>query len=407
MKVIVIGGGPSGMMCAAIAAKQKNEVILIEKNEKLGKKLYITGKGRANVTNYSDKDNYLKNIINNPKFLMSAYYAFTPIDTINFYEDMGVELKVERGNRVFPKSDKSSDIINAHIKHLNNNNVKIMLNTKVKSIIIKNSIIKGVILDNNDVLFSDKVVVATGGISYKSTGSTGDGYTIAKLCGHSIIEPRPALISIELNDKIYLEGLSLKNVTVSIFNKEKKKIASEFGEMLFTATGVSGPTILTLSSRINKLDIHDYILSIDLKPALSNKKLDDRILRDFNNNINKDFINSLHDLLPKNLIPEIIIRTNIDPRLKVHQIDKGSRLNLINIIKNFNYTIKSLGNIDKAIVTAGGVNVKEINPKTMQSKFINGLYFIGEVIDVDGLTGGYNIQIALSTGYLAANSMID
>lgn len=403
MKVVVIGGGPAGMMCAGKAAEQGANVILIDKNEKLGKKLFITGKGRCNVTNDSSCENHLSNVVRNPKFLMSAYHNFSPQDTMEFYPKFGTPLVVERGGRVFPKSDKSSDIIKAHIKYLDQNNVEILLNSRVNQIIIKDSSISGVRFDDGSIIDCDAVVIATGGLSYPVTGCTGDGYSLAKMLGHTIIETKSALVPLFLEETHELQGLSLKNVEANILNSNNKKLLSEFGEMIFTDNGVSGPIILTISSKINRIK-EKLILSIDLKPALSYQQLDERIIRDFKENINKDFINSLDNLLPKSLIPEIIVRSDIDPRLKVNEINKESRRKLVNTLKSFKFTIKGLDSIDKGIITSGGINVKEINPKDMQSKIINGLYFAGEIMDVDALTGGYNIQIALSTGYLVGNS---
>ncbi|MGI6701619.1 MAG: NAD(P)/FAD-dependent oxidoreductase [Christensenellales bacterium] len=403
MSLIVIGAGPAGMICAGAAAERTKGVKLIERNEKLGKKLYITGKGRCNVTNNCSIDFFILNVITNPKFLHSAIYAFTPADAIAFYENQGIKLKVERGGRVFPESDKSNDIIKAHIKHLNDNNVEIMLNTRVKSLIIEGGAVKGVALYDGSTLMSDAVVIASGGVSYPATGSTGDGYILARQAEHSIIAPKPALTPLILKERIDSEGLSLKNVRASVINSNNKVIASEFGEMLFTDNGVSGPIILTLSSRINKLN-DKLRLSIDLKPALTHEQLDLRILRDFSDLNNRDFINSLSGLLPKSLIPEVVKRSGIDPRIKVNEINRNMRLNLIKIIKDLNFTISGLDIIDNAIVTSGGVNVKEVNPGTMQSKLVSGLYFAGEVLDYDALTGGFNIQAALSTGYLAGIS---
>ena len=336
---------------------------------------------------------------------MSALSKFSSNDAMQFYERLGVPLKVERGGRVFPKSDKSSDIIRAHIKYLENNNVDIRLNSFVNSLVIDNNIIKGVRLNDNSVIVCDKVVIATGGMSYSSTGSTGDGYSLAKMTGHRVIDPAPALVSIELKEQVDLQGLSLKNVTAKIVNANGKVLFSEFGEMLFTDKGVSGPIILSLSSRINRMNADELYLSIDLKPALAEEQLDSRLIRDFEANANKDFVNSLDELLPKSLIPEVIYHSDIDPRIKVHQIDKKARGRLLRVFKGLKYSIKSLDNINNAIVTSGGVSVKDINPKTMESRIINGLYFVGEVIDIDALTGGYNIQIALSTGYLAGISI--
>jgi predicted Rossmann fold flavoprotein len=405
MKVIVVGAGPAGMMCAGVAAESGNQVILLEKNEKAGKKLYITGKGRANVTNMTDTLNFISNVVSNPKFLMSAINAFSPRDTADFYSKWGIPVKVERGNRVFPESDKSSDIIKAHLKHMNTSGVELRLNTEVKNIQFSEGRIKGVYLKDGSFITADAVVIATGGLSYPTTGSTGDGYRFAENSGHVVVETVPALVPINLKISRELEGLSLINVTASILNANGKKLYSEFGEMLFTDTGVSGPIILSLSSRINRIKGEKLFLSIDLKPALTAEQLDARFLRDFNENINKDLINSLGGLLPRSLISEFIYKCDIDPRAKIRDIDKPARSKMVRIMKDLRYEILSLDPIDKGIITAGGVSVKDINPKTMESKKVKGLFFIGEVLDLDALTGGFNIQIALSTGYIAAKAI--
>ncbi|MGN0383731.1 MAG: NAD(P)/FAD-dependent oxidoreductase [Eubacterium sp.] len=406
-KVIIIGGGPSGMMAGIAAALNKNEVHIFEKNEKLGKKLFITGKGRCNVTNASDIETIMNNIISNPKFLYSALYSFTNYDVINFFEMAGVPLKIERGNRVFPVSDKSSDIINGLIQKLKELNVNIHLNEKVTNIITNNYKFEKIVLSNNKEITGDAVIVATGGFSYKSTGSDGDGYRFAKDTHHNVTDISPALVPLRIAeyDCKEMQGLSLKNVEVSIiFNG--RNIYSDMGEMLFTHYGVSGPLILSGSSYVAKQKKYDnMILKIDLKPALTIEQLDKRILRDFEEFSNKNFKNSLDKLLPQKMIPVIIRRTNINPEKKVHDITKEERLKLVNILKGFTLTICGLMDYNEAIITMGGVSVKDINPATMESKYIKGMYFAGEVMDVDALTGGYNLQIAWSTGYLAGKSI--
>lgn len=398
--VIVIGGGPAGMM-AAIAASKKHNTILIEKNEKLGKKLYITGKGRCNVTNAKDINDFFDYIPGNSTFLYSALYTFTNEDTMNFFKNLDVELKVERGDRVFPKSDKSSDIISALEKALRKNNVDIRLNTKVKKFVFENNIINAVQLEDGSTIEGDDFVLCTGGVSYPQTGSTGEGFKIAQGLGHNVTKLMPSLVPIEIEEDWIkeLQGLSLKNVELTIKDSKKKILYKDFGEMLFTHFGISGPIVLSASRIINKSNNLKAI--IDLKPALSNEELDKRIQKDFSKCLNKDFKNSLDELLPKKLINIIIALSGIDPIKKVNLITKEERKNLVNLVKNLSLNIKGLRPIAEAIVTAGGVNVKEIDPSTMKSKILNNLYFAGEIIDVDAYTGGFNIQIALSTGYLA------
>ena len=390
MKIAIIGAGPSGMMCA-IAASQIHEVDLYEQNEKLGKKLYITGKGRCNLTNYTDEESFLENIVTNKNFLYSAIYTLSPIRTVEMFNLFGLKTKVERGNRVFPSSDKSSDVIKTYEKILKKNRVKILLNTRVNSIIKDND--KFII---NKKASYDKVVIATGGISYTLTGSTGDGYEFAKNFGHHIEKLRPGLIGILLKNDFNLAGLSLRNINLKAIVNNKKTF-EEFGELLFTHRGISGPSVLTMSSLINKYS--DIKLSIDLKPALSYEKLDKRILRDFEEFKNKDIDNALIKLLPRDLIIYILEQSQIDKNKKVNQISKEERNSLIKTIKEFKLISDGFDLIDRAIVTSGGIDVKEIDPSTFESKIVENLYFIGEVIDVDGLTGGYNIQIANSTGY--------
>lgn len=402
-KVVVIGAGPAGMM-AAITASESNEVILLDGNDRLGKKLFITGKGRCNVTNNKDISEFFDYIPGNPYFLYSALYTFTNVDTINFFEKEGVKLKVERGGRVFPKSDKSSDIIKGLKNALQNKNIKIMLNSLVKDIIKKDDKIISVILENGKEILGDHFILATGGASYPLTGSKGDGQRFAKNIGHNIKELKPSLVPIEIKESIVTElmGLSLKNISLKIY-EDNKKVYENIGEMIFTHFGISGPLVLT-GSRFIKSN-KKYKVSLDLKPALTEKELDLRVQKDFKKYINKDFKNSLDDLLPKKLIPVIIRLSNIDENKKVNEITKEERKGLVSLIKNFNLNVKKLRSIDEAIVTAGGVDTKEIDPSTMKSKIITNLSFAGEVIDVDAFTGGYNVQIALSTGYVAGSNI--
>ena len=390
MKIAIIGGGPAGMMCA-IKAAENHQVTIFEKNEKLGKKLFITGKGRCNLTNYCDEREFLKNIVNNSSFMYSSIYSFSPFTTYYYFEELGLPLKVERGNRVFPASDKSSDVIKAYEKKLKDLGVKINLNYEVTSI----KKVDGKFIINGREKF-DKVVIASGGISYKLTGSTGDGYKFAKDFGHKVIDQVPGLIGINLKNKFSLAGLTLKNVELKVL-KDKKILSREFGEMLFTHRGISGPIVLTTSSKINRLK--DFEMYLDLKPALDPEKLDARILRDFHENQNKNLENVMKSLLPRDLIIYVLEGAGISGDKKVNQITKEDRESLVKTIKNFELKFDSLDDIDRAIVTSGGVDVKDIDPKTMESKKVSGLYFIGEVLDLDGLTGGFNIQIANSTGY--------
>lgn len=398
--VVIIGGGPAGMM-AAISASENHNVILVEKNEKLGKKLYITGKGRCNVTNAADISEFFDNIPGNSNFLYGALYSFTNTDVINFFESNGVKLKVERGNRVFPESDKSSDIIKVLENELNKRNVKILLNSHVKGFKVKDNKIIQIVLNNNDVIKGDYFILCTGGLSYPQTGSSGEGYSFAKSLGHNIIKLRPSLVPIEIEEDYVkdLQGLSLKNIEICIKNSNNKTIYKQFGEMLFTHFGISGPIVLKASSVIEDND--KYKVIINLKPALSYDELDKRIQRDFSKYCNKDFKNSLCELLPQRLIDIVILLSNIPENKKVNSITKEERKKLCHLIQNFTLTIKGLRPIEEAIITKGGIDVKEIDSSTMQSKLISNLYFAGEIIDVDALTGGYNIQIALSTGYAA------
>ena len=408
MKVVVIGGGPAGMIAAGIAAQNGNEVILIEKMNSLGKKLLITGKGRCNITNSADISEFIENIPGNGNFMYSALYTFTNEDLLKLLKDYGLETKVERGNRIFPISDKSIDVLETLKKIMKKNDVNIKYNTKVNEILVKENKVIGVRIQN-EVIKCDKVILATGGKSYPTTGSTGDGYSMSKKIGHTIKEPVGSLVPLETYEKYDLKGLSIKNAEIKLYDKSiNKKIYSDFGEMIFTHFGISGPTILSSSCHLlryknveEKLKNKDIKLTIDFKPALSNERLLSRINRDFEEIKNKMFKNSLDKLLPKKLIPVIIELSKIDENKKVCDISNKEKEVLINLLKKFEVTIKGFRPIEEAIITAGGINVKEINPSTMESKIVSGLYFAGEVIDVDAYTGGFNLQIAFSTGYLA------
>ncbi len=405
MIIAIIGGGAAGMMAAITAAMNGHTVRLFEQNEKLGKKIYITGKGRCNITNSSDIEVLFKNVITNEKFMYSAFYTLTNDSLVDMFNEWGLETKNERGNRVFPASDKSVDVIKCLEKQLKIHGVEINLNTKVKDLIVTDNECKGIILADERKIKADKVIVATGGFSYKTTGSTGDGYKFAKKVGHNVTGILPALVPLNIKEDFYkdLQGLSLKNVEVSFF-RNKKLVYNDFGEMLFTHFGVSGPLILSGSSFVSKyLSKGEEIdIFLDLKPALTKEALDDRILRDFSTMLNKDFRNSLNELLPKKLIPVIIEKCGISPYKKVNEITKTERKILVDTIKEFKMTAISTRDFNEAIITQGGVSVKEINPGTMESKIVNNLYFCGEVLDVDALTGGYNLQVAWSTGYLCA-----
>jgi len=404
--VIIVGGGAAGLMAAITASGIGKKVLLFEKNDRLGKKLLITGKGRCNVTNNCSVDELIKNIPSNPRFLYSAFSQFSSEDTMNFFENIGVQLKTERGNRVFPQSDKSYDIVNSLTRTIKDYGVDV-LNKKVSSLIIKENAVLGVEADG-EKYYSDSVLITTGGKSYHSTGSTGDGYIFAEKAGHKIVPLKPSLVPIVTKEKYPTEmmGLSLKNVNLSVFDKNTgKKIFSEMGEMLFTHFGVSGPIVLSASSRIRTEEPERYIFYIDMKPALSDEKLDLRLQKDFSENINKDYINSLNKLLPTKMIPVFVKLSGISMDTKVNQITREQRHSIVNLMKNMSFTMKSFRPIDEAIITSGGVDTNEINPKTMESKLVKGLYFAGEIIDVDAYTGGFNLQIAFSTGYVAGMNM--
>ena len=440
MKVVIIGGGPAGMLSAISSAKCGNEVVILEKMNMVGKKLLITGKGRCNITSSLDIYEFIANIPGNGRFLYSCFEKFDNKDIIEFMKQHNVKVKEERGNRIFPVSDKSMDVLNAFLDELKKLNVKIITNADVKKIVVdkESNFVKGVeYIKNSNKVFenADKVILATGGNSYQATGSTGDGYKMAKELGHTITKITPSLVplvannirDLEKNNKIVyesrytnslelcksLQGLSLKNVQIKFEDIEKNKIIyDDFGEMIFTHFGISGPTILSGSAHLLRYKNIDelfkngkIVLKIDLKPALSNEKLDSRILRDFEKEKNKSFKNSLNDLLPQKLIEPIIKLSGINCDKKVNEITKIERLNLVNLLKNFTVVVSGFRPINEAIVTSGGITIKEINPKTMESKLVNGLYFAGEVIDVDAYTGGFNLQIAYSTGYVAGLDM--
>ncbi len=409
--VIVVGGGAAGMMTAITASSQGHNVTLFEKNEKLGKKLFITGKGRCNFTNAGDAEDIFNSVVTNKKFLYSAFNGFSNYDTMGFFGELGLDFKVERGNRVFPSSDHSSDVIGALSRRMKQLGVKVELNTQVDEIIAKDGEFSAVKItdayNKKRIVSADKLIIATGGNSYQSTGSTGDGYRFAKSLGHEVTPILPALVPFIVKEEWErdLQGLSLKNVNVTIYD-DKKIVYSDFGEMLFTHFGVSGPTVLSASSYSAKIIKNRPLkLVIDLKPALDEQQLDERILRDFEEFKNKSFKNSLDKLLPKKLIPVIVELSKIEPDKKIHDITKQERMGLVNLIKNFTLTLTGLRGFNEAIITQGGVSVKQINPTTMESKLVKNVYFAGEVIDVDAVTGGFNLQIAWSTAYAAGTHL--
>ncbi len=403
-KVFIIGGGAAGMAAAVFAAKENLEIHIFEKNDKFGKKLFITGKGRCNFTNACSNEELLNNVVSNPRFMYSAFSDFSSRDAIDFFESIGVKTKIERGRRAFPASDHSSDIIKALVNQMSSRNIIWHLNTEVKSLIIEDETVKGIILSDGEKLYADAVVVATGGLSYPNTGSTGDGYRFAEDAGIKVTSTRPALVPLECKEDYVreLQGLSLKNVTLTI-KQGKKELYSDFGEMLFTHYGVSGPLVISASSVIGKkLEKGPLEAYIDLKPALSHEQLDARILREFSDNQNKQFKNVISSLFPAKLLPVMLKLGGIDPEIQVNAVKKGLRLEFVNLIKRFKFTITGLRPYSEAVVTQGGVNVKEINPATMEAKNVKSLYFIGEVLDVDAYTGGYNLQVAWATAKKAA-----
>lgn len=414
-KVIVIGGGPAGMMAAITAAENGNDVTIIEKMPSFGRKLLITGKGRCNITSSLYMSEFIKNTPGNGRFLYSAFQNYTNKDIIEFLKRQGLEVKEERGNRIFPVTDKSIDVLNCFKKRIDELKIKCKLDTRVEKILIKNNEVLGV-RTNKEIIQTEKIILATGGKSYPLTGSTGDGYKIAKDLGHVITPIKPSLVPLEVYEKEEckkLQGLSLRNVGIKIIDSERKKmIYEDFGEMVFTHFGISGPIILSGSAHLARYKDIDYLLkkryvnlSIDLKPALTEEQLDDRILRDFKEFKNKQFKHSLDKLLPQKLIPLIIELSGIDENKRVNEITKTERKRLVQLLKCFTITIKAFRPVEEAIITSGGINVREINPKTMESKLIKGLYFAGEIIDVDAYTGGFNLQIAYSTGYTAGISV--
>lgn len=400
-KVIVVGGGPSGMMAAIAAAKNNNDVTIIEKNEKLGKKMFISGKGRCNITSSKYIDEFFDYIPGNPNFLYSALYSFTNEDTVNFFNELGVKLKVERGDRIFPESNKSSDLIQAMKRQLVKEKVSIKLNSRVKKFICSDEVISSAVLEDDSTVEGEYFILCTGGASYPQTGSTGDGYKIAQKLGHSVTTLNPALVPIEIDESWVkkLQGLSLRNVTLSIVDSKSNILYEEFGEMLFTHFGISGPIVLSASRAVKQNTNLKAV--VNLKPALQFEQLDKRLQRDFLKYSNKDFKNSLDDLLPKKLTELIVDLSNIVPDKKCNSITKKERLHLVNLLQNFSMSVKGLRPISEAIVTSGGVNVKEVDPSTMRSRIVSNLYFAGELLDVDAYTGGFNMQIALSTGFLA------
>ena len=409
--VIVIGGGPAGMMAAITAAEYGNNVTIIEKNSDFGKKLLITGKGRCNITSSLYMSEFIKNTPGNGQFLYSAFQNYTNADIIDFLKNQGLEVKEERGNRIFPVTDKSIDVLNCFKSKINELKIKKLFNTRVQKILVQNGEVLGVRTEK-EIIQTDKIILATGGKSYPLTGSTGDGYLIAKNIGHKVTEIRPSLVPLviyEKNECKEMQGLSLRNVGIKIIDESKNKLIYEdFGEMIFTHFGISGPTILSGSAHLVRYKEIDNLmkeqkikLQIDLKPALTEEQLDERILRDFKEFKNKQFKHALDKLLPQKMIPIVIEKTKINEEKRVNEITKEERRNLVKVLKKFELTIKDFRPVEEAIITSGGINIKEINPKTMESKLVKGLYFAGEIIDVDSYTGGFNLQIAYSTGYTA------
>ena len=410
--VIVVGGGAAGMFAAIAAAKNGHQVTLYEKNEKLGKKIFITGKGRCNITNAADMEELFDAVVTNSKFLYSSFYGYTNQNVIDFFEDAGVPVKIERGNRVFPISDHSSDVIRALEREMKKVGVKVCLNTEVKSVEAEKGKFNKVVLKDTTTQTADACIVATGGLSYRSTGSTGDGFRFAENVGHKVTQCFPSLVPMVTKEPwiCELQGLSLRNVEAKILDG-KKELYKDFGEMLFTHFGVSGPLIISASSYVGKkfMDKNgkkkELTLEIDLKPALTEEQLDQRVLRDFEENHNRQFKNAITKLFPTKLIPVMLELGGIDPEKKVNSIEKEERKQFVHLIKHFRMTLTGLRDYPEAIITKGGVNVKEIDPGTMESKLVKGLYFAGEVLDLDALTGGFNLQIAWSTGYAAGNAI--
>ncbi len=402
--VIVVGGGAAGMMACAAAAKRVRQVILVEKNNILGKKLRITGKGRCNITNAAPIDEFISHVPTNGKFLYSAFYSFTNDDVVRMLEDSGVKTKTERGGRIFPLSDSAHDVAEAMKKNALKPNVK-RIKAEAQGLAVEGGHVAG-IKTAKGIIKGDSVILATGGVSYPGTGSDGRGYEIAAAAGHTVVKPKPSLIPIETKEKWVgeLMGLSLKNVRLSVTRRNGKEIFEDFGEMLFTHFGISGPIVLSASAHMKNIEKEEYKISIDLKPALDNEQLDKRICRDFEKYTNKHILNALDDLLPKALIPIVIRLSEIDAHKAVNAVTKEERRRLLENIKNLCMTAKGFRPIDEAIVTSGGIKISEINPSTMESKLVKGLYFAGEIIDVDAYTGGFNLQIAFSTGHLAGEN---
>lgn len=406
-KVVIIGAGPAGMTAAYSASQNGIDVVLVEKNERVGRKLLITGKGRCNITNNCEVEELIANVNTNGKFLYSAFYTFTNDAVMEMFESLGVRLKTERGNRVFPESDRAMDVVDAMARLIKRKNIKLVTGKTVKDIKEKNGKVESVVLSDGKEIKTDAVIIATGGASYQRTGSTGDGYRLAEKLGHKITPLKPSLIGLEIQEDFVhkLKGLSLRNVAINVYGKKNKKIYDDFGEMEFTDYGVDGPIIKSASCIMRDLSKESYKISLDLKPALDHEKLDKRVQRDFQKYINKRFENSLSDLLPSKMIPVVVELSGIDPATPVNSITKEERRNLVNTIKNMEMHVKRYRPMEEAIVTSGGVKTSEINSSTMESKLVEGLYFAGEVIDVDAYTGGFNLQIAFSTGYLAGMSI--
>ena len=403
--VIIVGGGAAGCVAAGYAAQNGKKVLILERNRRPARKILVTGKGRCNVTNNCEPEEFFRHVRSNPRFLYSALSRFSPKHTMELFESLGVPLKTERGRRVFPVSDRALDIADALQLFIKNKNVEIV-NGRAKNLVFEDGVLKGVLTENEEFFRAQKVIISTGGLSYSATGSSGDGYKLAKQAGHTIIPTRASLVGISTaEDLSEASGLSLKNVTLRLYDAKKKKpIYEELGEMLITHEGVSGPLVLSASSFMST-DLENYRLELDLKPGLTAEELDARILRDFSEKKNRDFANALDELLPRSFIPYVVKKSGIDPETKVHQITKQQRLDLVASIKSFGIKPVALGDIEGAVITAGGVSVKEIDPKTMESKLIPGLYFAGEVIDLDAETGGYNLQIAFATGYAAGTAI--
>ena len=406
-KVVIIGAGPAGMTAAYSASQNGIDVVLVEKNERVGRKLLITGKGRCNITNNCEVEELIANVNTNGKFLYSAFYTFTNDAVMEMFESLGVRLKTERGNRVFPESDRAMDVVDAMSRLIKRKNIKLVTGKTVKDIKENNGKVESVVLSDGKEIKADAVIIATGGASYQRTGSTGDGYRLAEKLGHKITPLKPSLIGLEIQEDFVskLKGLSLRNVAINVYGKKNKKIYDDFGEMEFTDYGVDGPIIKSASCIMRDLSKESYKISLDLKPALDHEKLDKRVQRDFQKYINKRFENSLSDLLPSKMIPVVVELSGIDPATPVNSITKEERRNLVNTIKNIEMHVKRYRPMEEAIVTSGGVKTSEINSSTMESKLVEGLYFAGEVIDVDAYTGGFNLQIAFSTGYLAGMSI--